>query len=128
MKWAVLVKGVGLQGPTGIPYGHQVGLMSLLMIHEAYMPVNFPYVSVTLTKFMSWEGNPERSRTFFGKEFCPRKSQDFAKSRPRNPGIKNSDPVAAWPPCIGTLMVISRLSFVSNDVFQDVLSSTKLSL
>ena len=26
-------------GIEGIPWGHQVGLMSLLMIHEAYMPV-----------------------------------------------------------------------------------------
>ena len=83
-------QGVGLQGPTGIPYGHQVCLMSLLMIHEAYMPVNFPYVSVTLSK-MGWEGNPERSRTFFGKQFCPRKSRDFAKSRPENPGIMHWD-------------------------------------
>ena len=25
--------------PHGIPWGHRVGLMSLLMIHKAYMPV-----------------------------------------------------------------------------------------
>ena len=29
----------GQEGIQGIPWGHRVGLMSLLMIHKAYMPV-----------------------------------------------------------------------------------------
>ena len=29
----------GQEGIQGIPGGHRVGLMSLLMIHKAYMPV-----------------------------------------------------------------------------------------
>ena len=29
----------GREGIQGIPWGHRVGLMSLLMIHKAYMPV-----------------------------------------------------------------------------------------
>ena len=29
----------GREGIQGIPWGHRVGLMSLFMIHKAYMPV-----------------------------------------------------------------------------------------
>ena len=29
----------GQEGIQGIPWGHRVGLMSLLIIHKAYMPV-----------------------------------------------------------------------------------------
>ena len=29
----------GQEGIQGIPWGHRVGLMSLFMIHKAYMPV-----------------------------------------------------------------------------------------
>ena len=53
-----------------------------------------------LAKFICWEGNPERSRTFFGKitgkifqaNPVPKNPEfrDFAKSRPGNPGIENS--------------------------------------
>ena len=36
-----LIGGVpgGREGIQGIPWGHRVGLMSLFMIHKAYMPV-----------------------------------------------------------------------------------------
>ena len=42
MMWAMGIgkRSQGVKGDIeGIPWGHQVGLMSLQMIHEAYMPV-----------------------------------------------------------------------------------------
>ena len=37
----------GQEGIQGIPWGHRIGLMSLLMIHKAYMPICDPDFSCT---------------------------------------------------------------------------------
>ena len=67
--------------------------------HIFYKQISCPKC-MKLTKFMSWEGNPERSHTFlvesWAKNFRLIPSQktlgswDFAKSCLGNPGIENS--------------------------------------
>ena len=71
----------------------------LCLSNKFYKQISRPKC-MKLTKFMSWEGNRERSHTLLVKSryknfrLIPSRkipgSRDFAKSRPGNPGIENS--------------------------------------
>ena len=83
--------------------------------HIFYKQISCPKC-MKLTKFMSWEGNPERSHTFlvesWAKNFRLIPSQktlgswDFAKSCLGNPGIENS--WSRWGLFIGWLIKINQ--------------------
>ena len=64
--WGLMGGGPWGQGgyPIGIPLGHQVGLMSLQIIHEAYMPV-YIHIYVRSKFFLRMDGRTNRRTEVF---------------------------------------------------------------